>query len=574
MYFLLLPFYLIGSSLGISFVILSYLFFEILLIFFLNKTYQVDNNQLIFIVILNPFLIYSSSILGQLDFIPLTYLILAIYYLKEKKKYISIFFVILAFSSKIIFVILLPVFLFYFLKIEETLLENSKTILFIFFSTLLMNFQFFTQNYYSETVLFGINEGYNALNNSPGLFNNNFLIIAVFLSFIIFVYWVNIHRFDFYSISIFSSFLTIPLFMTNPENLGWFLWSFLSVFIIYYSYNIFVKIFILLFLSSIIFFNEIDFEFSEITRFTIILGCIFFIYFGYQLIINNQYFKIKSNPIIIALAGDSAVGKTTLSKTLNLFFGMKFVDNIELDSFHLHERSSPIWKEYTHLNPQMNNLQEYKNTILNLMKGKKLVVKNYNHLNGKFDSESSKQINNFLIIEGLHSLYFTDLVNKFDLNVYLDLEESIKNESKLERDLVRGKSKEEITEQIKQRKNDYESFIKPQIKNADLYIKTLNRDSEKISFELSFGSSYFDEFKSEIIELLPIEIRNLDSDFEHSKFEITIQKDNIKRLHSLLIKKIKNLQSQNYIEAELEDEVLIKMGIVLYLLEKKVSEKI
>ena len=574
MYFVLLPFFLIGSSLGISFVILSYLFFEILLIFFLNKTYQVDNNQLIFIVILNPFLIYSSSFLGQLDFIPLTYLILAIYYLKEKKKYISIFFIVLAFSSKIIFVILLPVFLIYFFKIEETLLENSKTILFIFFSTLLMNFQFFTQNYYSETVLFGINEGYNALNNSPGLFNNNFLIVAVFLSFIIFVYWVNIHRFDFYSISIFSSFLTIPLFITNPDNLGWFLWSFLSVFIIYYSYNIIIKIFILLFLSSIVFFNVINFEFSEITRFTIILGCIFFIYFGYQLIINNQYFKIKSNPIIIALAGDSAVGKTTLSKTLNLFFGMKFVDNIELDSFHLHERSSPIWKEYTHLNPQMNNLQEYKNTILNLMKGKKLLVKNYNHLNGKFDSESSKQINNFLIIEGLHSMYFTDLVNKFDLNVYLDLKESIKQESKLERDLARGKSKEEIIEQIKQRKNDYESFIKPQIKNADLYIKTLNRDSEKITFELRFGSSYFDEFKSEIIEFLPIEIRNLDSDFEHSKFEITIQKDNIKRLHSLLIKKIKNLQSQNYIEAELEDEVLIKMGIVLYLLEKKVSEKI
>ena len=171
-------------------------------------------------------------------------------------------------------------------------------------------------------------------------------------------------------------------------------------------------------------------------------------------------------------------------------------------------------------------------------------------------------------------MYFTDLVNKFDLNVYLDLKESIKQESKLERDLARGKSKEEIIEQIKQRKNDYEIFIKPQIKNADLYIKTLNRDSEKITFELRFGSSYFDEFKSEIIEFLPIEISNLDSDFEHSKFEITIQKDNIKRLHSLLIKKIKNLQSQNYIEAELEDEVLIKMGIVLYLLEKKVSEKI
>ena len=160
---------------------------------------------------MNPFLIYSSSFLGQLDFIPLTYLILAIYYLKEKKKYISIFFIVLAFSSKIIFVILLPVFLIYFFKIEETLLENSKTILFIFFSTLLMNFQFFTQNYYSETVLFGINEGYNALNNSGGLLLT-FLIIAVFLSFIIFVYWVNIHRFDFILFQFFQFFDNTPIY--------------------------------------------------------------------------------------------------------------------------------------------------------------------------------------------------------------------------------------------------------------------------------------------------------------------------------------------------------------------------
>ena len=108
----------------------------------------------------------------------------------------------------------------------------------------------------------------------------------------------------------------------------------------------------------------------------------------------------------------------------------------------------------------MNNLQEYKNTILNLMK-EKLVVKNYNHLNGKFDSESSKQINS-VILEGLHSLYFTDLVNKFDLK-YLDLEESIRR-IKIRRDQFRGKSKEEITEQIKQRKNDYESFIKYKLK--------------------------------------------------------------------------------------------------------------
>lgn len=574
MYFALLPFYFIGYSLGISFVILAYLFFEVLLIYFLNKTYLIEINKLIFILVLNPFLIYSSSFIGQLDFIPLTYLVIAVFFLKEKKKYFSISFVVLAFSSKIIFIILLPVVLFYFLKTDETLPENLKTISFTLIFALFLNLQFFIQNSYTDTVLFGITEGYNALNDSPGLLNNNFLFVALFLSYIIFVYWMNLHRFDFHSISIFSSFLTLPLFITNPENLGWFLWSFLSVFIIYYSYNLVIKIFIFTFLSSIVFFNEINFKFNEVIRFVVILGCIFIIYFGYQLIKNNRYFKIKSNPIIISLAGDSAVGKTTLSKILNSFFGAKFVDNIELDSFHLHERSNPIWKEYTHLNPQMNNLQEYKNTILNLLKGEKLLVKNYNHLNGKFDSESSKQINNFLIIEGLHSLYFSDLVNKFDLNVYLDMDQSIKRETKLERDLGRGKSREQIIEQIEQRKNDFKEFIEPQIKNAHLYIKTLNRDREKITLQLRFANSYFDEFNSEIIENLPIKIHNLVSNFEHSEFEITIQKVNTKRILSSLIEKINNLQSQNFTKTDQNDEVLIKMGIVLYLLEKKLSEKI
>ena len=43
----------------------------------------------------------------------------------------------------------------------------------------------------------------------------------------------------------------------------------------------------------------------------------------------------------------------------------------------------------------MNDLNEYKSTILKLLKGENLMVKNYNHLTGKFDTESMKQIKNF-----------------------------------------------------------------------------------------------------------------------------------------------------------------------------------
>ena len=86
-----------------------------------------------------------------------------------------------------------------------------------------------------------------------------------------------------------------------------------------------------------------DKQFDDISIFLVLLGCIFLIYYAYHVLINNKYFKIKSSPIIVSLTGDSAVGKTTMTTLLNTFFGEKFVDNVELDSFHLHERSSSEW---------------------------------------------------------------------------------------------------------------------------------------------------------------------------------------------------------------------------------------
>ena len=44
-------------------------------------------------------------------------------------------------------------------------------------------------------------------------------------------------------------------------------------------------------------------------------------------------------------------------------------------------------------------------------------------MTGKFDSNDKKRIKDYLIIEGLHAL-FSDLNKKYDLNVFLDLNES------------------------------------------------------------------------------------------------------------------------------------------------------
>ena len=37
--------------------------------------------------------------------------------------------------------------------------------------------------------------------------------------------------------------------------------------------------------------------------------------------------------------------------------------------YYKFERDDPAWEDYTHLNPDMNNLIEFKNTVLNLING-------------------------------------------------------------------------------------------------------------------------------------------------------------------------------------------------------------
>ena len=584
MYFVLLPFYFLGSLLNISFVNLSYLFFEIILIYFLQKLFNFSLSGLYFILLLNPLIIYSISILGQLDFIPLTFFMISLYYLKDKDKYYSIFFIVLSLSSKIIFVILLPIIVLYFLKLDETLGENIKTILYALFLTLFINFQLLFDANYLKTVFFGINRGYDVVSDSSNLFSNNFLFIMLFLSFTFFMFWRNIHRLDFIGVCIFTGFMTFPIYITNLSNIGWVLWSFPSFLILFYSYEYKIKSLVILFFSLLVVTNQenklfdISNEYFEIMNYLIYFSSILIIYYLFEVLTKNIYFKIKSSPIIISIAGDSAVGKTTLSNMLNKYFGNKFVDKVELDSFHKFERNDPAWDENTHLNPDMNNLIEFKNIILNLINGETEIIRNYNHLTGKFDSTNKKRIKNFLIIEGLHSLYFHDLNKKFDLNVFLDLEEKIKKDTKLSRDKERDKKENDILNEIEKRKKDFQEYVFPQSALSDVYIKTISRGKEEIQFNIFFNNDYFFEFKTSLENLSNVVISNIVNEPGVVRFDLTVENKDTDVFFKLLTRNISNLQNYNFKFTELDNDVtpelLSKLALILFMLNKKIETKL
>ena len=238
----------------------------------------------------------------------------------------------------------------------------------------------------------------------------------------------------------------------------------------------------------------------------------------------------------------------------------------------------PAWKEYTHLNPDMNNLIEFKNTVLNLINGETEIIKNYNHLTGKFDSTNKKRIKNFLIIEGLHSLYFNDLNQKFDLNVFLDLEEQIKKDTKLSRDLKRKKKKEKILEEIKKRKKDFEEHILPQRSFSDIYIKTILRDEVNVKFKLFFKNDYFFEFKSMLESVEGVRILNEKQEPGLVQFDLDISNKNYVEFFNLLTENLNNLKNNKFKLTEIghvdNSELLCKLALILFMLNKKIESKL
>lgn len=580
MYLFLLPWFLIGSIIEISFINLSYLICEVLLIYTLKKFYNLNEINLTLIVLLNPVIIYSMGFLGQLDFIPLTFFIFSLLKLKESNKYYALVFLVIAASMKIIFIILVPFFLAYFTKKEKVIAENFKIISFAFFGLATFNFQLFIDDSYRGAILYGLNQGFSIVETSQSLYFNGLFLIIFLSTITFFIYWRNLNRLDFYGLTLFSGYLTFPLFISNLSNIGWFLWSLPTIILLYISFDYRVKFLIYNFLILLVISDQDNNLLKEFSYFKLIASYVvyplFFIilYYSIQALRQNNYFKIKSQPIIFAIAGDSATGKTTVSEVLRNFFGDNVVDTVELDSFHKFERNNPMWEKNTHLNPEMNNLSEFRRVMFNLINGKTEFVKKYNHLTGQFDDLDKKKIKDFLIVEGLHALHFQDLNKKYKLKIFLDISEDLKENLKISRDTKRKKDLKTIKKEINDRKSDFKEYIFPQIKSADLAIKTISSEQNSTTFKLIFPEDLVYEFENLIKsfgEIITKEIKI------SNKIELVIRisKPNSSRIFMLLSEGVLNLKNTNFskylYDKNINPEVLVRSGFILYMLSKKIE---
>jgi len=170
-----------------------------------------------------------------------------------------------------------------------------------------------------------------------------------------------------------------------------------------------------------------------------------------------------------AICGDSGSGKSTLSNILKNTFQDSFA--LEGDRYHKWERYDKNWKDVTHLNPDANFISKMHQDVFDLKIGNHIYQVDYDHVNGKFTEKQLINPSNNLIVCGLHSLYNFNS-NIYDLKIYMDTQEELKNKWKILRDVKkRGYAIDKVVEEIKKRNNDYKLYIDPQKDKADLIIK-------------------------------------------------------------------------------------------------------
>ena len=171
---------------------------------------------------------------------------------------------------------------------------------------------------------------------------------------------------------------------------------------------------------------------------------------------------------VIAICGDSASGKTTLSELLKKFFSNSFL--LEGDRYHKWDRYSSNWTKITHLNPKANYLGKMNDDIFDLKIGKNVYQVDYDHKTGKFTDQQKIENPDNIIVCGLHSLYSANR-EVYNLRVFMDTDIRLRTEWKIKRDTAkRGKTEREVLEQIESRKGDYIKYIEPQKDSSDLIV--------------------------------------------------------------------------------------------------------
>ncbi len=177
-------------------------------------------------------------------------------------------------------------------------------------------------------------------------------------------------------------------------------------------------------------------------------------------------------PVMLAIAGDSGTGKTTITAGLVKALGHDRITSIGVDDYHRYDREERKSLPFTPLSPKCNYIDIMELDLHRLVLGQPILKPVYDHSSGKLERPEYIEPREFVIVEGLLPLHTQLSRSCFDITVYMDPPEDIRIGWKLGRDTKkRGYTEEQVREELARREPESTEFIQPQRALADIVIR-------------------------------------------------------------------------------------------------------
>jgi len=180
----------------------------------------------------------------------------------------------------------------------------------------------------------------------------------------------------------------------------------------------------------------------------------------------------RRRPIVLGIVGDSAAGKSTITRGLAELLGEDRVTHICADDYHKFDRVERSRLKITPLHPDCNYLDILELHLERAHYGEAMLKPVYDHRTGSLVRPEYVVPSEFVIVEGLLGFHTQVMRQFYDVKVFLDPPEDLRRQWKVKRDTTkRGYTPEQVLDELERREPDSQAFIQPQREFADIVVR-------------------------------------------------------------------------------------------------------
>ena len=157
-------------------------------------------------------------------------------------------------------------------------------------------------------------------------------------------------------------------------------------------------------------------------------------------------------PIILGVVGDSAAGKTTITRGLVRLLGDEHVTHIAADDYHRFDRRQRAERGSRPCTPTATTSTSWSRTSGTCARDGPILKPVYRHKDGTFGPAEYVEPRQFTVVEGLLGYHTQTLRESFDVRVFLAPPEDLRRHWKVQRDCSRrGYTSDQVLEELDRR---------------------------------------------------------------------------------------------------------------------------